>query len=137
MTTGGSLTEYQVPTAPPFQIVAGADGALWFGEGLQVKIGRITTSGRITEYTLHTANLGAVAQGMAKGPFGNVWFTVGKSSGGATATGNQLGRIAPDGTIVGYTVPGSGTVGWMGAGSDTEVWFTYSDGQIWRFKPKA
>ncbi len=136
MTSGGSLTEYQGPTAPPFQIVPGADGALWFSEAAQGKIGRITLSGKITEYTLHTANLGAVAQGMATGPFGNVWFTVGKANGQATASGNQLGRIAPDGTIVGYVVPGSGMVGWIGAGSETEVWFTYSDGQIWRFMPK-
>ena len=50
------ITEYTTPTATPFRIVSGPDGALWFTEnagGASGRIGRITTSGTITEFADH------------------------------------------------------------------------------------
>jgi streptogramin lyase len=46
-----TFTEYAVPTAKsqPFAITAGPDGALWFTENIGTKIGRISTSGVITQ----------------------------------------------------------------------------------------
>jgi len=51
-----NLTEYALPTAPsgPQSITAGPDGALWFTENGGNKIGRITTAGAVTEYTVPT-----------------------------------------------------------------------------------
>jgi virginiamycin B lyase len=139
MTTGGQLAEYTVPTAnsAPWDLAVGADGNIWFSEGQVGHVGRITMSGKISEFTLHTANLGAVATGMVLGPFGNMWFPVGKAAGGVAATGNQLGRIAPDGTIVGYAIPGSSQIhGGIASSGDGALWFTYGRNQIWRFVPR-
>jgi virginiamycin B lyase len=40
----------------PAAMVAGPDGALWFTEIHGNQIGRITTSGQITEYAIPTAD---------------------------------------------------------------------------------
>src|SRR4030081_411914 len=52
MTTKGDVTEYTIPPvwSYPAGIAAGSDGNLWFTERSLGKIGRITTSGAITEY---------------------------------------------------------------------------------------
>jgi virginiamycin B lyase len=54
MSTDGVTTEYTVPTAAsvPQGIAAGPDGALWFTERFANKVGRITTTGVITEYAV-------------------------------------------------------------------------------------
>ena len=59
----------------PWAIAAGPDGNLWFTEygGGVGKIGRITTTGAITEYATPTALSGPWA--IAAGPDGNMWFT--------------------------------------------------------------
>jgi virginiamycin B lyase len=70
----GTFTEYAIPTqaAKPHGIVAGADGAIWFGEWAVAKIGRITTAGAVSEYPLLTQTY---TQGFTVGPDGAVWFT--------------------------------------------------------------
>jgi hypothetical protein len=47
------------------------------------KIGRITTSGTVTEYVIPTAN--SYPQAIVAGPDGNMWFT--------EAATNKIGRI--------------------------------------------
>lgn len=85
MTTDGTITEYPLPNANsgPMLITNGPDGALWFTEsgpedynGTPAggnRIGRITTSGDITEYAVPTAN--SQPWGIATGSDGNMWFT--------------------------------------------------------------
>src|SRR5207248_82836 len=53
-----SITERVVPTANsvPISIALGADGALWFTEKNVNHVGRIATSGAITEYPTPTAS---------------------------------------------------------------------------------
>jgi streptogramin lyase len=50
----GVVPEYPLPSpnSYPLGIVSGADGNLWFTEGLGNNIGRITPSGIITEFAL-------------------------------------------------------------------------------------
>jgi virginiamycin B lyase len=52
ITTAGAVTTFAVPTptADPDGIALGPDGALWFTEAGAGKIGRITTSGQISEF---------------------------------------------------------------------------------------
>ena len=67
-------TPYLIPT-PSAQLVGitvGADGALWFTEAGGNKIGRITTSGAITQFPVPTAIAGP--GGIAAGPDGSIWF---------------------------------------------------------------
>jgi virginiamycin B lyase len=58
---------------------------LWFTEFIGNKIGRITPTGIVTEYTIPTAQ--SQPSGIASGPDGNIWFT-------ETAS-NKIGRIVP------------------------------------------
>jgi len=93
ITTSGGLILYQCnpvcgSSAANFGagvgIAAGPDGALWFAD--DGAIGRITTSGVITEYTLPSPSSPG---GITAGPDGAMWFTddVGKI-GRITKTGS-------------------------------------------------
>jgi streptogramin lyase len=67
----GAVTEYMVAAKSyPNNIAVGADGNLWFTEYETKRIGRITTSGTVTEYGLshHPWDI-------ASGPDDNLWFT--------------------------------------------------------------
>ena len=46
------MTEFAHPGGVDFRITPGPDGALWFTGPLNIAVGRITTSGVITEYRL-------------------------------------------------------------------------------------
>lgn len=83
------------PNTKPWNIAAGPDGALWFTELDANRIGRITTSGTITEYPVPTAN--AAPYGIAAGPDNAMWFTENNVS--------KIGRIAMDGSITEYDAP--------------------------------
>lgn len=106
ITTSGAFTEFPLPAdSNPFAIVPGPDGALWFTEpgiytsvvtgtpvgfgsagqfiGGRQKIGRITTSGGVTEFAIPTADSNPI--GMTVGPDGVLWF--------GEVTGNNIGRI--------------------------------------------
>jgi len=58
---------------------------LWFTERRIQKIGRISTTGAITEYALPPVDYHI---GITKGPDDALWF----------AAGSKIGRFAPDGT---------------------------------------
>ena len=83
ITTAGSIAEYYVPNvkADLTSIVVGSDGALWFTEGESV--GRVTTSGVFTEYSITGGSTFAIASGSD----GALWFTLQYS--------NTIGRIVP------------------------------------------
>src|SRR2546423_14292103 len=90
-----SLPGNSAPTA----ITAGSDGALWFIDQGNNAIGRITTSGSVTEFPVPTPNAfspNVQPTGITSGPDGNIWFT-------EQDTKAAIGRI-----IVGS--PGAGAV---------------------------
>src|SRR5215218_8043081 len=75
-----AIEEFPVPTVQgfPFAIAAGPDGALWFTESGGEKIGRVTTSGGVSEFPITSppdpfGNI--VPVGIAAGPEGALWFT--------------------------------------------------------------
>jgi len=78
--TDGSVTPFPLPEEPPAgypgDIVAGPDGALWFGKAKARKaiLGRITTSGEVTELPL---SKGSEIAALASGPFGDLWYGIG------------------------------------------------------------
>jgi virginiamycin B lyase len=81
----GAYTDFPIPTASawPDAVVAGPDGAMWFTE-FYGKIGRITTSGAITEMAV-PAGTNAYIEQIVTGPDGALWFV-------ETGAG-KLGRI--------------------------------------------
>jgi len=83
ITTAGTLTDFPIPSTAD-SIATGPDGALWFTENHVNRIGRITTSGSVSE-------VGVSSPGgpldIAVGSDGNIWFT--------EYGGNKIGRLAP------------------------------------------
>ena len=96
----------------PSGIAPGPDGALWFGE--DGGIGRITTAGAITLYSIP-----GVPGGIAWGPDGALWFTLSSSN---------IGRITTSGVITEYPVPTNSSLGGITAGPDGALWFTEGSG---------
>ncbi|HEX3582005.1 MAG TPA: hypothetical protein VH087_09610 [Thermoanaerobaculia bacterium] len=86
ITPGGVVTEYSITTAASsaVAIVAGPDGALWFSWSTSTagEIGRITTSGTMTQFDLPA---GTTADALAFGADGALWFS--------DFNGSAIGRI--------------------------------------------
>ena len=105
----------------PGNITPGPDGSLYFTEQLAGKIGRITTSGVITESPLFPSN--CQPYDITTGPDGALWFT--------EANSNKLGRIDTSLTITneyllltnfaGFTTDNPGG---LIVGPDGNFWYT-------------
>ncbi len=119
------IFEYPIPTAKskPLGITKGPDGNFWFTESAGNKIGKITTSGAITEYPLPIRShiIGAPV-GITTGPDGNLWFT--------DFNYNLIGKITTNGVIIaefGLPVSKRGVSSQpdgITAGPDGNLWFT-------------
>lgn len=141
ITAGGKIVEFQLPTLGkhpfilpedtinggfvtfrehwPGDITLGPDGALWFTERHDDRIGRIDTAGRIAEFRLPTT--GNELLGIATGPDGALWFSEGANVGGVTA---KLGRITTTGKVEEFLVSAGNSIT-----TDREgvLWFTGGD----------
>ena len=121
------------PTAgsQPWAIAAGPDGNLWFTENTGNKIGRITTVGVVTEFSLPTATPGL--ESIAAGPDGNLWFT------SESGLANLVGRITTGGAVTEFPIPTANSQAWgIGAGPDGNLWFAeVHANQIGRITPEG
>lgn len=122
------VTEYPLGSGAFFSgaIAPSPDGEMWFAfsrgqegvsrssQNFEEKIGRITASGQIAEFSLQTKY--ASPAGIVAGPDGNMWFTEGLS--------NRVGRITRDGQITEFPVGGQ-TIG-IAKGAEGNLWFTES-----------
>ncbi len=127
ITTAGAFTEFPLPAlsgplAGPISIVAGPDGALWFGaasntgNSLVSSVNRISTSGMISPHLVS-----GIPLDIAAGPDGALWFVLHNP--------DMVGRVATSGTITQFTIPTSGsTPAGIAAGPDGALWFTEFDG---------
>jgi streptogramin lyase len=131
----GTLTAFiaQAP-AQILRITPGRDGNLWFTDQFG-KIGRITTSGVITEFSAGLPSQ-SFPFGITAGPDGNLWFTFIVSN-----AGFMIGRITPAGTITTFPVnPHSHYAGGITAGPGGNLWFLEGDvhfGAIGRITPSG
>jgi hypothetical protein len=115
------------------EVIVGSDGALWFNESTydvtgatpsRFAIGRMTTSGVVTVFPVHTFPAGLVL-----GPDGSVWFTHSGSCSwvegqGVVCTTRGIGRLTTTGELTSFPVTG-GRAGQMVVGNDGALWFTY------------
>jgi streptogramin lyase len=121
----GDVTEFPIPTTGgnPGSITSGPDGNLWFTEDVQSlppasfrlgSIGRITTSGVVTEFPIATPN--STPSGIARGSDSNLWFTENLA--------NKVARITPGGIITEFSIPttDSGPTA-ITTGADGNLWF--------------
>jgi len=86
VTTSGGIT--LVPLSGlfiPTKIVTGGDGNLWFTNGELHVIGRMTTAGKVTSYTIPPSSGSDGYMGIARGPGRSIWFT--------NASGNQILKL--------------------------------------------
>ncbi len=131
VTTSGAVTRFPVGGTDiyPAGIAVGSDGNLWFAEygpepspgsifSTGGKIGRITTSGVVTQFALPT---GVAPVLIRAGPDGNLWFT--------DPGTNTIGRMTTAGVLTSFTVPtpGGAPVG-LTVGPDNALWFTEANG---------
>jgi len=147
ITTAGVVAEFAVPDIPPpagsaagtaatqatlTAITSGPDGALWF-TGIPAEVGRITTTGVVTEFAEPEAPAPAgspagtggstpTLTAITTGPDGNLWLTtLGTDSG----TNPAIGRITASGVFTFFDVPGNFSIfGGLTAGPDGNLWFT-------------
>jgi streptogramin lyase len=95
-------------------IAAGPDGNLWFTEPRFNKIGRITTSGSLTEFDMPRPDMSP--NRIVAGPDGNLWFTESVAS----PWSNRVGRISPTGSVTEFPIPnGANTIA---VGNDGSLW---------------
>ncbi|MGD1097445.1 MAG: Ig-like domain repeat protein [Bryobacteraceae bacterium] len=100
--SNGVFFEYPVPTpsGQPEWITSGPDGALWFTEPIGNKIGRVTTSGIVTEYS--PFSVFSLATFITLGPDGNLWFT--------ETQANNIGKLTFPGSTPPVSIPTSVTL---------------------------
>jgi virginiamycin B lyase len=116
-----TVTEFPaLPTAnaAPTGITAAADGSVWFTEKNANQLGRIDSSGALTEYAVPTA--AAAPDQITASPDGNVWFT--------ERYGRKIGRVSQaGGAIAEFAVPGTGAYPTAIATVGSTVWFASAD----------
>jgi len=117
----GKLTKYPLSRgASPNGIARGSDGAMWFTDAPK-KIGRISSSGAIREFTLPAGieNPGSIAAG----PDGAMWFTA----------NDKIGRITMDGGARAFSTRIGSGPDIIAAGADNAMWFgEFSSNKIGR-----
>jgi streptogramin lyase len=128
ITKTGVITEYTLPSTGigGSTITTGPDGNLWFTEYTTSKIGKVTTSGAVTEYPISG---GCSPGGIVKGPDGNLWFRCGAN----------IGRITTGGTVtlVPTTTSGNTNIEDMIVGPDGDPWFMDNDTGIHEINPNT
>jgi uncharacterized protein (TIGR03437 family) len=127
LTTDGVFSSYQIAAAAnsgSTSITAGPDGAMWFADS-NLKLGRITTSGTITEYPLPGKN--DTPYTIAAGPDGALWYT--------NFLG-QIGRMTTSGSVTSEVATPTGSaggfLGGIAAGADGAMWFVELGGIVGR-----
>lgn len=133
VTTTGTFTQYLLPgatgtgadgTSQPSELATGPDGALWFtwvlGGANNNLVGRMTTTGTVTTYTLPTQNAQPI--GIAAGADHALWVT--------ENIGNSVARITTNGTITEYSIPTSNGNSFVRYGNPNGI-TTGPDGALW------
>jgi streptogramin lyase len=131
-TTGTDTVTYKYKTAEgqdeypasktegsPSSLATGPDGNLWFTYSNKGTIGRMTTNGGLTEFSVPGATRGT---GITAGPDGNVWFADNEP----TTEWDRIGKITPKGTITQYLVTKQTELAHLTPGPEHEsaIWFT-------------
>jgi hypothetical protein len=136
----GQAQEFAVPYIPD-SIASGADGALWYSEGVPGVngdtpsalahrtgyIGRITTAGAASELPIDPME--GVGQ-VATGSDGAIWYTVRQDQTGA------FGRITPSGGIKTFATNGNAAISAI-ASAPGALWLLDARNNLWRYRLPA
>jgi streptogramin lyase len=117
--SAAAIDEFPVPNGGnPGGITTGPDGALWFTQEASGEIGRITTTGVVTNEFAVTAPSAAVPalDQIVSGPDGRLWFTMPRD--------HAIGAITTGGGFTQYPLPTSVQPEGITVGPDNNLWFT-------------
>lgn len=111
----GKMQGHRLPEGSRAQSLVAGDGALWFTDAGDNKIGRMSTTGSVTEFAVSTPNAGLT--GICQGPDGRLWFLEGAA--------NKVAAVTTAGSFHEFAIPTaySGAFGIV-AGPDGALWFT-------------
>ncbi len=129
-TTTHAFTDFPLAAnAQPEGIAVGPDGKLWFTEYASGQIGKITTSGTITLYSV-PSGANSLPEGIVTGADANLWFT--------EAASNKVAKITTSGVVTEYSVPTAGVFPYgIALGPDGNVWFTEFFGGVGKVTPSG
>lgn len=108
------------PTTAPYLsgITQGPDGNIWYSSRSGGKVGKLSPSGTVTEYTPPSSD---DTPDIVAGPDGNLWFVEYNT--------DKIGKITTTGAITEYTVPTSGALLYrITVGPDNNLWFVENGG---------
>jgi streptogramin lyase len=132
VTPSGQITRFSAGERPPDQgqfgtgpdsIAPGPDGNMWFTEFWTNRIGRLTPSGDLTEFSIPTPDSGA--RGIVAGRDGNMWFAEDNRARPSVA------RITTGGTITEFPIttgPSDVSPSRLAVGADGNLWFAEPSG---------
>jgi len=130
-TSGTELTEYTLPGFSCSESIDDhpADTKMWFTNGCANKVGKISTTGVITEYALPA---GSGPGGITAGPIvagnANMWFVNNGT--------DKVAKITSTGVITEYALPAKSDPVDIVTGSDKNLWFTNGGtGKIGKITP--
>jgi streptogramin lyase/plastocyanin len=115
--TKNVIHRYPLPHANsvPFLMATGSDKNVWFTEVSSpvIRIGKITQTGKITEYAVPNAEF---ATDIAAGASGTLWFT---EDGAST-----IGEITTTGVVTQFPLPSTKGANYIAKGPDGNMWYT-------------
>ncbi len=108
----------------PVTIAVGSDGALWFTEPLDHKIGRLTVTGQYREYCAPEGEL-ILTNDLVTGPNGALWFLL---DAGGVPRHDALGRLTLRGATSRYwPLPRDAYLSYLVVGPDHAFWLVSED----------
>jgi virginiamycin B lyase len=127
--SAAAIDEFPVPNGGnPGGITAGPDGALWFTQETSGEIGRMTTTGAVTEFPVTSPTTGVAAlDQIVAGPDGRLWFTMPRD--------HAIGAITTAGGFTPYLLPATVQPEGITVGPDGNLWFTDFFNQVGRITP--
>jgi virginiamycin B lyase len=130
LTMDGKLTEYPLGAPGKYGvsgICVGPDGALWYAWLFEGRIGRMTLSGNVQEFTVPYATEGLIVRGSD----GALWFPeadpTAEQDGRALTRKGVIGRITTAGVFNDVAIGASLVVSHMIAGPDGAIWYSALD----------
>ncbi len=130
ITTSGDVSYFDSSDGVAESITTGPDDNIWFDCGISATVGKMTTSGERSVYSISSLALEHWPIGIASGDDGNVWFL--------NLDGRQIAKVTTGGDFTFYslsTVAGWSSVATMDltAGPDGNIWYcshNYSSGVV-------
>lgn len=126
ITSTGAVRHFATPDGGySHALVAGPDGNMWFLEG--GNLGRLTSSGRVTEFPIPAFDGFSPAPNAIVAAGGDLWFTA-NTSAGHSITPSFIGRATTAGTITEFATPTAASDPEAIAQVGGDLWFAEAGG---------